>query len=151
MPEPTAAILPPDADHNCFGCGPANQCGLRLRFERAGDGVRALFVPRPQDEGFAGIVHGGILSAMLDEAMAWATYADGVWAMTARMAVRFRKPVPVGAELEISGRVVLVRGQVVETVGDIRDADGAVLADATATFLRVPAETAAAWERRYFG
>ena len=47
-------------DHGCFGCGDANPCGLGLRFEPTGPGmVEARFVPRRQDEGFFGVVHGG--------------------------------------------------------------------------------------------
>jgi acyl-CoA thioesterase FadM len=83
--------------------------------------------------------------------MAWATYEGGVWSMTARLEVRFRKPVQIGSEVVVHGRIVNIRGKVVETAGEIRDAGGAILAEATATFIRVPAETAAAWEQRYFG
>lgn len=144
-------IVTPSSDHNCFGCGPANDCGLKLSFQQDGAGVTALYIPRSQDEGFFGIVHGGIVTTMLDEAMAWATYAGGVWAMTARLEVRFRKPVIVGSGLTVHGRIAQVRGKVVETAGEVRDSDGVILAEATATFIRVPADTAAEWERRYFG
>jgi uncharacterized protein (TIGR00369 family) len=153
MPSPESPeIIVPQRGHGCFGCGEANPCGLKLKFERDEVGVRARFTPRQQDEGFFGIVHGGIVTTMLDEAMAWATYAAGSWAMTAKMDVRFRQPVVVGAELLVLGRICSVRGKIIETLGEIRDAaTGALLASSTATFIRVPEDTARDWERRYFG
>lgn len=139
-------------DHGCFGCGDDNPCGLRLRFATTGPGaVEAVFVPRVQDEGFFGVVHGGIVTAMLDEAMAWATVAADAWAMTARIEVRFHRPVKVGAELRILGRVVRKRGRLVETAGEVRSLDGNVLAEATASFLAVEPGRAAAWRERYGG
>ncbi|MGI9254743.1 MAG: PaaI family thioesterase, partial [Thermomicrobiales bacterium] len=125
---------------------------LKLKFERTELGVIARFTPRRQDEGFFGIVHGGIVTTMLDEAMAWATYASGAWAMTAKMEVRFRKPVEVGAELVVIGRIESVRGKIVTTAGEIRHlASNAILAEATATFIKVPEAAARTWEQRYFG
>jgi len=56
---------------DCFVCGAHNPHGLRLRFRREGDEVRADFTPQTQHAGFRGIVHGGILSTVLDEAMFW--------------------------------------------------------------------------------
>jgi hypothetical protein len=58
------------SDHSCLGSGDANPIRLRLRFAPGGDGVKASFVPGPQDQGFDDVVHGGIISAVLDEAMA---------------------------------------------------------------------------------
>lgn len=140
-------------DHGCFGCGDENPCGLRLRFETTEPGVvEARFVPRRQDEGFFGVVHGGIVTAMLDEAMAWASFSADVWAMTAKMEVRFRRPVRVGAELRLVGRVVSVRGKLVETAGEVRSVDDdALLAEATASFVQVPSAQVEEWEARYVG
>lgn len=140
-------------DHGCFGCGDENPCGLRLRFEPTGPGeVAGRFKPRRQDEGFFGVVHGGIVTALLDEAMAWASVSADVWAMTAKMEVRFRRPVRVGVELRLVGRVVRVRGKLIETAGEVRSADDdALLAEATATFVRVPAAQAEEWKARYVG
>ena len=141
-------------DHGCFGCGRLNPHGLRLRFAATadGEGVWAPFTPRSVDEGFAGVVHGGIVTAVLDEAMAWALYARGVWAMTGRIEVRFRRPVEIGVPTRATGRLVADRGRALEVAGDVRcEADGVVLAEATATFVRVPAEQARAWEERYLG
>jgi len=139
------------ADHGCFGCGDGNPCGLKLKFQtvRAGE-VVAEFTPRRQDEGFFDVVHGGIVGTMLDEAMAWAAFADGVWAVTARMELRFLAPVVVGTPVTVHGVVTKHRGRVIETSGRItRVEDGVVLAEATGTFMRVPEAQARAWQERY--
>jgi len=54
------------ADHACFGCGDDNPIGLHLRFEADGDGVRTSFVPSSAHQGFDRVVHGGIISTVLD-------------------------------------------------------------------------------------
>jgi len=137
-------------DHGCFGCGALNPCGLHLVFERDDEGVRARFTPRPQDEGFLGVVHGGIVSTMLDEAMAWAAFARGLWAVTGKLEVRFRQPVEVGVEVVLSGRVVADRGRLVDAAGQIRRAiDGELLAEGTSRFVRVPESRTQQWEARY--
>ena len=141
-------------DHGCFGCGHLNPHGLRLDFYRMadGEGVWAPFTPRPEHEGFAGVVHGGIVTAVLDEVMGWAIFARGVWAVTGKIAVAFRKPVAVGVPTRATGRVVADRGRSLEVAAELRrEDDGAVLAEASATFVRVPAAQARVWRDRYFG
>jgi acyl-coenzyme A thioesterase PaaI-like protein len=144
-------------DHGCFGCGRLNPHGLRLEFFRTDDGqaVWTPFTPALEHEGYAGVVHGGIVSAVLDEVMAWALYARGLWAVTGKIEVRFRRPLEVGVSTRAVGRLVADRGRVLTTTGELRSlsrqADGQLLAEATATFVRVPEEQAAAWRERYLG
>src|SRR3712207_6174508 len=85
-------------DHHCFGCGRLNPHGLRLQFFELEEsrGVWADFTPTREHEGFTGMVHGGIVTAVLDEAMGWAVFVGGAWAVTGRLAVEFREPVQVG-------------------------------------------------------
>ena len=152
--ETVVAPLNARDDHGCFGCGRLNPHGLRLRFFRAagGDGVWAPFTPQVEHEGFTGVVYGGIITAVLDEAMAWAVYARGVWTMTGRIEVRFRRPVAIGVPTRAVGRVVADRGRVLDVAGELRrEADDALLAEATAIFFRVPEEQARAWRERYLG
>ena len=137
-------------DHWCFGCGHDNPIGLKLRFYEDGDRVWAPWTPCREHQGYEGIVHGGLITTVLDEVMGWAIYVRKLWAVTGTVNVRFRKPVGVGIETRgvawverVSGRKVDVRGQLVQE-------DGVVLADATAIFIRVPEEQAAAWQGRYF-
>lgn len=137
-------------DHACFGCGDENPIGLHLQFSRTADGVRAAFTAVPAHQGFDAIVHGGIISAVLDEAMAWATTSAGVWTVTAEMSVRFKRPLSVGESTTVTSRVTENRRRVLATSAELtRDRDGAVIASATATFVRVSDAVARAWESRY--
>ncbi len=146
----TAAFQSIRFDHACFGCGDDNPIGLHLRFSTTNDGVRAAFTPEPAHQGFDGIVHGGIISTVLDEAMAWATTSAGVWTVTAEMSVRFRRPLSVGDSTTVTAEVTENRGRIVATAGELtRDRDGAVIASATATFVRVSDAIANQWESRY--
>ncbi len=139
-------------DHHCFGCGRLNPHGLHLSFgpNADGDGVWAPFVPQSEHEGYANVVHGGIITALLDEAMAWAAYARDVWVVTARIDARFRRPVEIGVPIRVFGRVIADRGRIVDAAGEVRrGSDEALLADAVAVFARVPAAQARAWQARY--
>jgi acyl-coenzyme A thioesterase PaaI-like protein len=139
-------------DHNCFGCGRLNQHGLQLLLvpDPEGDGVRTAFVPSSRTEGYTGMVHGGIITTVLDEVMAWSLYRQGIWAVTGQLTTRYRKPIVLGETTTARGYFVRDRGRAIEMRGEIRrDADGALLADATATFVRVPESQAVAWRERY--
>jgi uncharacterized protein (TIGR00369 family) len=138
------------ADHGCFGCGAANPQGLHLSFTEADDGVRATFTPREVHQGYEHVVHGGIISTLLDEVMAWAVAAAGIWAVTGEMQVRFRRPLNVGETVALHGAVTDIRTRAISASGQVvREADGQVIATATALFVRVPAATEAAWKERY--
>jgi acyl-coenzyme A thioesterase PaaI-like protein len=142
-----------DLDHNCFGCGRLNDTGLQLEFhadERGG--VWCAFVPAPRFEGYTGMVHGGVISTVLDEVMAWSLYRQETWAVTAELTVRYRSPLRVGEVTRATGWQVSRRGRRIEMAGEIRrEIDGTVLATATALFIEVPEAQAAAWRARYLG
>jgi uncharacterized protein (TIGR00369 family) len=137
--------------HLCYGCGDRNPEGLHIQFDVDGPRVSGRFVPRQAHQGYPGLAHGGIAAAALDEAMGWAMYAYGAWAMTARMEVKYRRPLPLEEELRISAEVVKVRGRRLEAEAEIRGASGEVLAEATALFLRVPPDRARQLEDFYLG
>jgi uncharacterized protein (TIGR00369 family) len=138
-------------DHGCFGCGDRNPAGLHLKFFRRDDAVVAEITPHEHFEGYVHMVHGGIVSTMLDEAMSWAVIDRGLLAVTAKMEVRFRRPVPVRERLTLSGRVVNERRRAVKASGEIRDRSGEILATATGLFLRVSPEQQRSWESIYLG
>jgi acyl-coenzyme A thioesterase PaaI-like protein len=138
------------SDHRCFGRGDDNRIGLHLRFMADGDSVRSWFTPNVDHQGFGGIVHGGIISTVLDEAMAWATAHAGFWAMTGDMRVRFRRPLNIGESTVVTARVSGARGRIVTTVGELMlECDRSPVATATATFVKVDAELEAAWRAQY--
>lgn len=138
-----------DFDHWCFACGRANPIGLHLDFDVARRRAETRFVPRREHTGYDGLVHGGIVTALLDETMGWAIFHEGVWGVTARINVTFRRPIEVGTELAITGEVTKETHRAVETHGEVRDAAGALLVEADATFLVMPEERRRELERRY--
>ncbi len=141
-------------DHYCFGCGRLNPWGLKLSFYESQDGS-GLWTPWTQvreHEGYDGIAHGGIITTVLDEVMAWTAYGRQIWAVTGRISVSFRRPVEIGVPTRAIGRMVANRGRMVELAGELRrESDGAILAEATGTFVRVPEAQAKNWQRRYVG
>jgi uncharacterized protein (TIGR00369 family) len=140
-------------DHYCFGCGRFNPNGLHLHFypvEGDPSAVWAPFTPQREHEGYMGMVHGGIISTILDEVMAWSLYRLDVWAVTGKLSINFRKPVEIGVATRAIGRIVEDRGRLIDVAGTlIREADGTVLAESQAVFARVPKNQAEAWRGRY--
>lgn len=97
------------------------------------------------------MAHGGIAASVLDEAMGWAMYAVGAWAMTARMDVKYRKPLPLGREVTVTAEVVRERGRVLDAEAQIRGPGGGVLVEAKAMFVRIPRAKQSEMERYYRG
>jgi acyl-coenzyme A thioesterase PaaI-like protein len=128
----------------CFVCGLSNQFGLQLRFNITAPGeVTALYTVPERYQGFPGVVHGGIVAAMLDEVCARADM--GVepprFMYTARLEVRYRKNVPVEQPLRIVGKVVKSKSRISTSSGVIYGPDGDVLAEADALLVDVPQES----------
>jgi acyl-coenzyme A thioesterase PaaI-like protein len=115
------------------------------------DGERAVaeFTPPSHLQGYPGHVHGGGVATMLDEAMGWAVYGRGAWAMTARFAMRFRSAVPVGEALLVSGWVTRDRGRFLEVRAEARTRAGRLLAEADGMFVRVTGRQADELRRLY--
>ncbi len=129
-------------DHFCFACGKNNPDGLGLKFEYPEPGrCRAEFVPAEKFQGWKGVLHGGIISTLLDEALAHAlgsseSGAGGSGAVTAELLVRFKKPVPIGQKAVLTGRVSSVKGRVAEAESELADESGTVLASATGKLVK---------------
>ena len=133
----------------CFACGPRNPAGLQLTFRRDGDTVVTAFQGREEHQGFPGYVHGGVITALLDEVMSRCSLLDNRWTMTARMEVRFRNPVLLDQRVTAVGEKVSQRGKLWEARGRIELPDGTLAAEATGTFVEVPDETLASMSTGY--
>ncbi len=121
----------------CFACGRDNPDGLQLPIVADEQGARFTWVVPEKYQGWVGIVHGGIVATMLDELMAWAVKPRGYSTVTAEMSVRFRKPVPVGAEISGTGWITGEEGRLVYTRSRLIDKNGVVLAEATGKLWKV--------------
>lgn len=114
----------PYGSRNCIVCGRHNPAGLQVTY-RAEDGrSRAEVTPPERFQGFDGTLHGGIVSALLDDAMWYAAFSTGLFTMTAELTVRFKQPVPVGEAVHLAGWVRGRRGRLVELAAELRRAGG---------------------------
>jgi uncharacterized protein (TIGR00369 family) len=116
----------------CFGCGRLNPFGLKLVFEEQADTYLTHFTGNLHHQGYDGVMHGGIVSTLLDEVMARHIYSKGVTAVTARLEVRYLKPTPIDVPLLIEGRITHHKGRIYVTAGTIKLPDGTVTAEGTA-------------------
>lgn len=126
---------------NCFVCGVENPVGLRLAFyEHPGGEVTCDVTLPSRYQGYPGVVHGGIVASMLDEIAGRAAMQgdSGRFMMTAKLEVRYRKPVPIGQPLRLIGRLSRRRGRLTDVQGEIRLSDGSVAAEAQALLSDIP-------------
>ena len=139
---PTRRPLFFDAEHNCFGCGAQNRIGMRLRFtvDEAGTVYSAVRFPN-RFQGPHGFVHGGVIAAMLDEAMSKAIHAGAgafkIMALTRQMETEYLRPTPLGVPLSLSGRQDRADGRKLFCSALLADAEGKVLARGKALFITV--------------
>ena len=124
----------------CLVCGRDNPHGLRLdlHVEPESSVVRVRFVPRSEHIGFEGIVHGGVLATVLDEAMVWAaTWAGRRFCVAGEMTIRFRSSAGVGEPLRVEAKVESARPRLVATSGTIHDDSGRLVATASGKYVPV--------------
>ncbi len=120
----------------CFVCGAQNASGLRAVFEVDEErrSILGRFIPRPEHEGWEGVVHGGILTALMDEAMVKLAAHLGMPAVSAELTVKFKAPARSGEEVTIRGRItgsghrlVLAEAEVVRGAVAVAEAKGKLL------------------------
>jgi uncharacterized protein (TIGR00369 family) len=118
----------------CFVCGPDNARGLHLIFERDGDTVVTTFTPPMEYGGYGPVLHGGVTSLLLDEALAWAVYGllDQL-SMTTELRVRFLRSIRCGEVLTITAAIIKNDDQGAEARAEVRDSAGGIRADAVGT------------------
>ena len=125
----------------CFACGPRNPYGLKLHFERDGDRIVSRFTALEEYQGFPGYLHGGIITALLDEVMSRVSIVNqNRWSMTAGIDVHFRKPVFIGQEVTAVAEHLETNRRVVTAQAELVLPDGTVAAKATGRFFHVPQE-----------
>jgi acyl-coenzyme A thioesterase PaaI-like protein len=132
--------IPPHHDPACFGCG-ENPFGLNLPppTETGLTEYESYLTFDERHQGGPGIVHGGLVSAALDEAAGLLATWYAFPTVTARLFVRFRQPVPINTELLIAARLVDVHGRRLHVDARITNGDES-LAEARVALLHVPLE-----------
>jgi acyl-coenzyme A thioesterase PaaI-like protein len=122
----------------CFVCGRENPIGLHAEFFIEGDTVCLDFVPQEHHQGYPGIMHGGLVSTLLDETVGRSAFLKNMWVVTAKMELRYRKPVPIGRPVRVVGWTTRTRGRILEAKGEVRLEDGSVAVDANAVYVEIP-------------
>ncbi len=126
---------------NCFICGLENSIGLKLKFYETGPGeVIVDHIVPDEYQGYPGVVHGGVVAAMLDE-VAGRTQMNGSpprFMYTARLDIRYRQNVPTGQPLHLIGRSKKVKQRTATASAQIFGPDGSLLAEAEALLINIP-------------
>ena len=136
----TAMNLTDDA--HCFVCGKSNVDGLQLEWKTEGNTTEAEFFPQRAHQGWRGLVHGGILATVMDEAMTRRAWEKFGGAVTGELTIRYLRPARVGERLVIRGEVLESKSRIIPAKAEIRSGDGRIVATATGKAFRIakPAE-----------
>jgi len=127
-----------DGDELCLVCGPKNPSGLNLRFFADAEGARAEGSVPEHLQGYHGTTHGGIVAAILDEAMYYAIAAQGsTWVATGELTVRYHRPLPCGTPFSVEAQCLRSTRRFAKACASLR-CEGAEVATATGLFLPVP-------------
>lgn len=135
----------------CFVCGRENDMSLKMTWYNDDDAgkVRATLVVPEHFNGYPGIVHGGILAAILDETSGRAIMLNGDFdnfMVTLKLEITYRRPTPTETPLEITGWLIRKGANRAQVAGDIRLPDGTVTAECTAVVVKPPKEIEDMWE-----
>lgn len=135
----------------CFLCGLENPVGLKLAFyeDREAGQVRVECSVPDEYQGYPGVVHGGIIAALLDEVAGRAVMIEGGdenLMATLRLTVRYRRPTPTETPLTVAGWVEQGGESRARVAGEVRLGDGTVTAEGEALLAGVPDEFEEQWE-----
>ncbi len=145
------------SSRSCFLCGRDNDVGLKMVWENhleEGE-IRSTVTVAEHFNGYPGVVHGGILAAMLDETAGRAILLEGdpdELMVTAKLEIAYRRPTPTDTPLLLVGRLVSRTETRAEAKAEVRLPDGTVSARGRVLLARPPKEILAGWEaeRQYF-
>jgi uncharacterized protein (TIGR00369 family) len=138
----------------CFVCGLKNVAGLKASFYETDDhALVATFTPEAVHQSYPGRLHGGIAATILDETIGRAVMigsTSDVWGVTLELTVEYRRPVPLGAELRVVGRITEQNSRFFNGTGEILLPDGTVAAIARGKYMKVPLEKIADFDPAEF-
>jgi len=140
--------LAPNPTNKCFGCGGANDLGMKLTFVQDNVNRRIVgkFILGEAYQGGGGMGHGGIIAVLLDEAMGKVCRFRDVRAVTAELNVQYLKPVKVDQEIVVEGFETDAKGRNLFLAAEIRNSAGEVLAKGTGRFVVIGQKEKAATE-----
>jgi acyl-coenzyme A thioesterase PaaI-like protein len=128
----------------CLVCGLDNPSGLHAHFyELDNKELLAIFHTRDDHQGYPGRMHGGMLTAIIDETIGRAIgmhYDDMVWGVTLEFNVKFKKPVPTETEIRVVARITGDEGRIFTGTGEILLPDGRVAVEGWGKYMKLPLE-----------
>lgn len=128
---------------HCFVCGTKNVAGLQAKFYHVSDAeIIGVFTGRADHASYPHRMHGGVIAALLDETIGRAIllYEPDVFGVTVELNLQYKKPVPLGEELVVKGRVETNRSRMFTGSGEVLLPDGQIAVTATAKYMKMPLE-----------
>lgn len=142
------------SSRSCYVCGRENPVSLRMTFYLQESGVVTSEVVVPETyAGYPGMVHGGNIAAMMDEAAGRAATGDepNRFAVTSQLTIKYRQPVPTNQLLKVTGKLLKKRGKVSQATGEIRNENGELLAEAEGIFVEIAQDFTAGTDPNLLG
>ncbi len=124
-------------DHYCLCCGDQNPLGFKMKFRFEGDKLLSEVVVPKEYQGFSHVVHGGILGMLLDEIMVNCYWLKGIKAVTVEYQVQLKAPCPTDTRVLLSAWPLEGKRQLHYAAAEARLEDGMVVAEATATCMKI--------------
>ncbi len=124
-------------DNRCFACGRDNPIGLHLEITDTETGVCAPLNLSSSFQGYQKVIHGGIISTVLDEMAVWAAYKKGYRAVTAELCMRIKKPMLAETGYVARGEVLTVKYKLIIARAEIRDQCNEVIATADVKLIKI--------------
>ncbi len=127
----------------CFVCGKKNPVGLHAVIRREKDKIIGEFISRKEHEGPRGLLHGGIIAALLDEVMVYLAHtviSPGQDTPTASLTIRFHKPVPTGKKIILEATTIGKHSRLVQAQASVRFEDGTLVARGEGKFIIINSE-----------
>ncbi len=130
--------------YNCFGCAPENPMGLHMEFFEEGDEIISFWRPQEYYQGWVGVLHGGIISTLIDEIAGWVvTRKLQTAGLTSRLSVSFRKSLSSSEpEITVRAHVSDRKRQFVTIHVSVENAHGELCAEGDAVYFAVGEEKA---------
>jgi len=124
-------------DNQCFACGTENPIGLHLKIIGTDEGVCTPIRLNTDFQRYHNVIHGGIVSTILDEMAVWASYKKGYKAVTAELNMRIKKPMTADTEYIATGKVVNVKYKLVFAQAEIKNLKDEIIACADVKLIKI--------------
>ncbi len=124
-------------NNKCFVCGKDNPSGLKLDFRIENNKIYSELTLDEKFQGFKDIIHGGIIAALLDEAMVNLAYRLNIMAVSANININLRMPAKPKEKLILTGEITKIEGRKVFAKSEIKNASNETVADATGLLLKI--------------